>query len=86
MFYQAFFFVLVMAVQIGLVAFCMIGASSALTRFHAPQFWRGILIMPLTACFIGIGFGTGIYLQGKLKSYQERGKTLRNRVPRNKTP
>ena len=71
-FYQVFFFALVIAVQIGLVAFCMITARSALAHFHTPVFWRGRLTMPVTVCFVGLVFGTGIYLQAKFKVYQER--------------
>ena len=75
-FYSVFcqfgFLLLVLAVQIGLVALCMIASHSVLIHFHASRLWIKILLLPLTVCFAGFVYGIYVYLQPKYDLYKKR--------------
>ncbi len=77
MIWQIAFFVLIISVEIGLAAACMLLSGYVLTHLHLSNFWNSFLGLPLTAVFIGLIVAPIVYLQAKYQNYRQRKNALR---------
>lgn len=72
MIWQIIFFVVVISVEVGLAAACMLLSEYVLAHLHLPNFWKALLGFSLTAVFIGLIVAPIMYLQAKYQNYRQR--------------
>ena len=77
MIWQLAFYVVVISVEIGLAAACMLLSGYVLAHLHLSNFWKSLLGFPHTAILIGMIVAPMIYLQAKYQTYRQRKNTPR---------